>query len=737
LFIVHAGDSYDFGKHDDLSICELMHEEIMKIDNISEASSKDLEGEETIVLFNYIVKDDLLEFYFKHGEDMTSIVGVGLDYAKVVLIEGWRVKVEEILEEDWVQAWKKVESNSTTMPKLLRVESDALIRSKKEVFTGKEILKPLLWDLAKYFTLNESIDSLLKSTTTSSSHGPNSRGSTSDGSSSNPQRPHGNDNRGGFQEALPIWFNSQKKQGGNNGEDSNNDEGNDNKGKAPDPSPSDTDDNDLKWSKVFVDLLPGGDVLEDSKFSLTERKKLRTLDGTISPHLEFSFQKKSENKEIEVIVGNVQFNLGFAKHGGSGVKWIHDDMGISFGLQGDNQAFGELVRNSFKHFDIVNTRKETVSESHTNERTEGRDYNAKVGFHATVHGIGPTANIGGKQSKTDANSQQHERSSETSCAILEGGMKFRQIRDSEGERQIRCEYFFPREKDSHVNLSTSPMSFIQDVRFQATWRPLDVKPNGISRDFVVYILEVDRNLEEIVGETTNSEEFVEVNVNTSEAEISQHGGSMKFIRKFINRGRKTNAVHKASTSKSDTSQHEGPVKCKQIYRKTLYINHARPNLGSKTHELKEQEGVKENSEKYQYFCPVKNRKFDQNGRPKPYVWINGALVKLEEDSEPSGIATPRAANEEINITGGASSATPALALTNLQDGDVASTSTTSASSLTCAFCEEPTKQRRSCPRCGSMNYWYVIRFGKSSRTIVSSCFPCQMYFRVYWISDQN
>ena len=551
------GDSYDFGIHHDLSICELMLEEIMKIGNISEASLKDLEGEETIVLCNYIAKDDLLEFYFKHGEDMTSVVGVGLDYAKAILIEGWKVKVEEILEEDWVQAWKKVESSSTTMPKLLRVELDALMRSKKEVFIGKEILKPLLWDLAKYFTLDESIDSLVKSTTTSSSHGKNSEGSTSDGLSSNSQGSYGGDNRGSWLEAFPKWFKSWMKQGGNNGEDNNDDEGNDKKGKAPDPSPSDGDDNDSKWSKVSMDLLPRGDVLEESKFSLTERKKLRTLDGTISPHLEFNFQKKSENKEIEVIVGNVQFNLGFAKHGGSDqVKWIHDDMGISFGLQDDNQAFGELVCNSFKHFDIVNTRKEIVSESYTNERTKGKDYNVEAGLYGKPHGVGLTINIGGKQSKTDANSQQHERSSEMSCAILEGGMKFRQIRDSKDERQIRCEYFFPREKDNTINLSTSPMSFSQDVRFQATWRPLDVKPNKISQDFVIYTLEVDRNLEEIVtivGETTNLEEFVEVNVNTSEAEIPQHGGPVKYIQKLFNRGRKTNAAQKASTSESDTS----------------------------------------------------------------------------------------------------------------------------------------------------------------------------------------
>ena len=44
------------------------------------------------------------------------------------------------------------------------------------------------------------------------------------------------------------------------------------------------------------------------------------------------------------------------------------------------------------------------------------------------------------------------------------------------------------------------------------------------------------------------------------------------------------------------------------------------------------------------------------------------------------------------------------------------------SNLTCVVCEKPTKQRRRCSRCKSMNYWYILRFRKFSTIFVCPCF---------------
>ena len=153
-----------------------MQNELVKIENISEASMKDLDGEETIVLCNYDAKDNLFKFHFKHCQDMASVTGVGLNYAQVVLIKGWKVKVEEVCEEDWARAWKTVGIISTTTSKLLRLELNAKNQGGEVGFQ-----KPLLWDLAKYFTLVESIHFLKKCATSTSGSSSALQGSSSNG----------------------------------------------------------------------------------------------------------------------------------------------------------------------------------------------------------------------------------------------------------------------------------------------------------------------------------------------------------------------------------------------------------------------------------------------------------------------------------------------------------------------------------------------------------------------------
>jgi hypothetical protein len=83
-----------------------------------------------------------------------------------------------------------IETSSTTTSKLLRLESISKNQGNKVVFK-----KPLLWDLAKYFTLVESIHFLKKCATTDGGSS-----STSQGSSSN-----GNE-RSIFEEGFPKWY---------------------------------------------------------------------------------------------------------------------------------------------------------------------------------------------------------------------------------------------------------------------------------------------------------------------------------------------------------------------------------------------------------------------------------------------------------------------------------------------------------------------------------------------------
>jgi hypothetical protein len=56
--------------------------------------------------------------------------------------------------------------------------------------------------------------------------------------------------------------------------------------------------------------------------------------------------------------------------------------------------------------------------------------------------------------------------------------------------------------------------------------------------------------------------------------------------------------------------------------------------------------------------------------------------------------------------------------------------TVQPSGLTCVVCHKPTKSRRRCSRCKSMNYWYVERFRKSLTVVFYSCFPLRRHLRI-------
>jgi hypothetical protein len=63
---VRSEVDHDYKENDEVYMLESMQKELMKIENISEAFMKDLDGEDIVVLCNYDAKDNLFKFHFKH-----------------------------------------------------------------------------------------------------------------------------------------------------------------------------------------------------------------------------------------------------------------------------------------------------------------------------------------------------------------------------------------------------------------------------------------------------------------------------------------------------------------------------------------------------------------------------------------------------------------------------------------------------------------------------------------------
>jgi hypothetical protein len=268
------------------------------------------------------------------------------------------------------------------------------------------------------------------------------------------------------------------------------------------------------------------------------------------------------------------------------VKWIHDDFKVSFGLRDvAARKFGYFDRDSFELLDMK-AGTEHLTKSQTTEKKKGREIGGWVELNGATHGVGIKGHVEGKLSRANGDIQELGRSFEREVTIAEGGLIGRLEMDPD-DWEIVCKYFFPRYQEmSWSYVSRSPMSSMQVVRSQAIWIPVDAEDNRISSDSVPYTLIALRDLKEIVCDTN-----------------SETNGAVKC---------KTR-----KTRKNKITEPEAPIRCCQKYEKTLYINHAMTHLDGDVHILREQERLD------------KSRYFSKIGYQHPYVWKNGALVKLE------------------------------------------------------------------------------------------------------------
>jgi len=535
---------------------DALHEEIMKFDYISEVMINNIDlqsilcGKETIVLCHYDPKNNLFEFHFKDCEDMASIAGIGLKHAKVVLEEGWKLKVKEIPEKEWDHGWNKVESSSTTLYKLLKLGPFS------PLFTGR----PFLWDLAKYFTLKESI-AYLATEDVSTKYSNDSGGSSSNSQASN------DEGKKSLIGAFVKWFQLFRK--GDSQDDENDEErGDDNKESHNDGQFLTILDKNLD-SKVSVELLEGGEIIGEvlvggeigniETLDEKTRERLKSLDKTIVPNLEFTFVNQNGIKEVQITVGFIWFNLGWNDlHGdsnGEQIDWFHNNLRVSFGLLEQEHEFGELKRGSFKHLDVKSGMENTTL-LHTKEDRKGKQTSLKFGVDGKVNGIGLSGSIERRNIAEDTNSQASQRSSERHCDYTRGGLHMKEMTDPHN-RQIACQYYFPYSNDIAMDLQ-SPTYINQAVKFQGIWIPIDEVENPPS--FVEYTLRTSRHLQspKVLEESKKK--------------------SASLWRRIINQN-SLETTKKEELPKSTTFE--------QVYQREILVNHSMTHLNGKFYELRE------------------------------------------------------------------------------------------------------------------------------------------------------
>lgn len=306
-------------------------EEIKKIDGIEELRIEHIDmqtllhSNDKVILSFFDKTKDSFTFYFKNCEDMAYIVGIGLNHAKVIL-KGGKISIIEISEEDWEHSWRSVESGSSANMKLLKLGlSLSLDAIEGRSYLGYEVSRkrPLLWELAKYFTLQELITTLL----TRDMHvnyvgASNSNSHASDvGASSSKSNNHQGESSsagGSFEWKPPV----QKRHG-----DDEDSEGQG--GEKKKTSNHHHEHGDNRATTVSVKFLAGGDC-EDM---------VDCMKPCIAPRLKFTFSTKDDIKRIHIVVGSIRFRL-ICDGAESEPSWYHEDLSIRFGLFGEWKNYG-------------------------------------------------------------------------------------------------------------------------------------------------------------------------------------------------------------------------------------------------------------------------------------------------------------------------------------------------------------------------------------------------------------
>ncbi|KAG0609303.1 hypothetical protein M758_8G174600 [Ceratodon purpureus] len=490
-----------------------------------QAPVQDTRPLDLICCFNKEAKH--FEFYFKNSETMARTIGVGVEYAKVIISDqGMKVRAIEIPKEDWESMWK----NDEGLPPQIWENKP---KSEKVFSADGEAWKPFLWHIAEFCTpIVERMMSSSKDTQTdadnfeSRTFGPdgcNSEGKdncdASNGSEVRDGAGAGDGGSNGEQDggAGAGGSGSNNGENGEGGGDSGSNGGPDGGGGGGGGSNGGQDrgaggggggggNSKGGHTKAVVELvlLPGGllyaskskDIVDSTRLPLGEN-----LSSTICPILKFTFIKDGSDKklrtEIETIVETrFEFpgeNINNYRNIGR-LGWYHTGMEVSFGVE-DNRAKLSTCKPLDYELLKVSLKKATTATDSENKKSSWN-----VGLSGGPSVVNTKAGYGRENAKNKSHADTDELQCEDFVKVTKGRFQIKEYANKElmktrctpVERLPCLDHDFLSKVENLNKALTHAISEPQVIKSAGTWQPW-YKSND--NEYAKYNFVADRDLQ--------------------------------------------------------------------------------------------------------------------------------------------------------------------------------------------------------------------------------------------------
>ncbi len=358
------------------------------------------------------MEGDSWEFLFMHAGDMAKVVGVGLDWAKVVVTKAFVVNVMQEDEGAWTKLWclehfvpriitiPNPKQELVTHPNSAKTDGVELEANLGRVYVEDDKEEnvhacfPLVFELAEHIGLGrknamkmkevsgaESIGSTKGeevlgvessgSTKGGEVSGVESSGSTKGGEASRVESS--GSTKGG--EVSKAKFSGSRQEIRRNEDD----EGFEDPSRGP-PNPLDpsllVSPQDEEERTLIVNVYP-------KVGELSIRLKGQIKPPSIDPKLVFKFQKKGECRTIDVEV-ETQCNFGRMEDTENGFGYYQDNITISLNCEDEDPDAARVTKQNVEKVDYV---KKTLTNTSTTIKNSGHQIGCEIGVVAMPHAI--------------------------------------------------------------------------------------------------------------------------------------------------------------------------------------------------------------------------------------------------------------------------------------------------------------------------------------------------------------
>ncbi|CAM6037101.1 unnamed protein product [Sphagnum compactum] len=373
--------------------------QIMSPKDLQYLAPKEVLGKTSIVCVGgKAMEGDSGEFLFMHVGDMAEVVGVGLNWAMMVVTKEFGVNVIQEDEGIWKKLWclkhfvpriitiPNPKQELVTHPNSAKTDGVELEANLGRVYVEDDKEEnahacfPLVFELAEHIGLGRKNAMKMKEVSRAKSSGSTKGGEVSGAESSGFTKGgevSGAESSGSTKgEEVSRAKSSGSRQEIKRNED---DEGFEDPSRGP-PNPLDPSlslgSQDEEESTLIVNVYPKAGELS---IPLKGQKK----PPSISPKLVFKFQKKGECKMIDV-EAKTQCNFGRMEHTENGFGYYQDNITISLNCEDEDPDAATLTE---PHVQKVEYVKKTMSDTSTTIKNSGHQIGCEIGGVAMPHVI--------------------------------------------------------------------------------------------------------------------------------------------------------------------------------------------------------------------------------------------------------------------------------------------------------------------------------------------------------------